>query len=199
MSGQPEREDNDLSTEEKPAEAEETAQQQDNVADIDMEDGASEDDPLQALQARADENWEKYVRVAAELENTRKRAVRDVENAHKYSLEQFARELLGVRDSLEMGIETGADSGAETLLKGSQATLKLLATTMQQFGIAELDPHGEPFDPQLHEAMTMQPSSDVEPGSVMTVFQKGYTLNGRLLRPARVVVAQEPPENGESD
>ena len=200
MSGQPEPEDNELSSEETASEASESAQQTDAAAEAEAgSDDASEDDPLQVMQARADENWEKYVRAAAELENTRKRALRDVENAHKYSLERFARELLGVRDSLEMGIEAGVQSGAEALLEGSKATLKLLETMMQQFGIAELDPHGEPFDPELHEAMTTQPCSDVEPGSVMTVFQKGYTLNDRLLRPARVVVAQEPSENNESD
>lgn len=192
MSGQPERDDDELSTEETP-------QQPDTAIDANADSDVTEGDPPQVLQAKADENWDKYLRTAAELENVRKRAARDVQNAHKFSLERFARELLDVRDSLEMGIEAGAESGAKTLLKGSQATLKLLVTMMQQFGIAELDPHGEPFDPELHEAMTMQPSSDVEPGSVMTVFQKGYTLNGRLLRPARVVVAQEAPENDDSD
>ena len=199
MSGQPERDDKESSTEDTPSQAGETARQPDAAIDANAGSGVTEDDPLQVLQAKADENWDKYLRTAAELENVRKRAARDVQNAHKFSLERFARELLDVRDSLEMGIEAGSESGAETLLKGSQATLKLLVTMMQQFGIAELDPHGEPFDPELHEAMTMQPSSDVEPGSVMTVFQKGYTLNGRLLRPARVVVAQEAPENDESD
>ncbi len=191
MSGQSEREDKDLSTEETPPEAEKPAEESTGTEESDTDNGGLEEDPLDTMQARADENWEKYLRTAAELENVRKRAVRDVENAHKFSLERFARELLAVRDSLELGIESGADAGAETLLKGSQATLKLLTTTMEQFGIAEVDPHGEPFDPEFHEAMTMQPYADVERVSVMTVFQKGYTLNGRLLRPARVVVAQE--------
>jgi len=198
MSGQPERDDNDMSTKDVPPEDSETTQGTSPETGADARSDAAANDPLEVLQAKADENWDKYLRTAAELENVRKRAARDVQNAHKFSLERFARELLAVRDSLEMGIEAGAESGAETLLKGSQATLKLLSTLMQQFGIAELDPHGEPFDPELHEAMTMQPSSDVEPGSVMAVFQKGYTLNGRLLRPARVVVAQEAPENGQS-
>jgi molecular chaperone GrpE len=158
-----------------------------------------DEDPLLSLQAKADENWEKYVRAVAELENVRKRAVRDVEKAHKFSLERFARELLAVRDSLELGLEAGAGAGAEALLKGSQATLQLLTTTMAQFGVEEVDPHGEPFNPELHEAMSMQPSSDVESGSVLAVFQKGYTLNARLLRPALVVVAQDPPENSPTD
>ena len=148
------------------------------------------------LQAKADENWERYVRAAAELENVRKRAARDVENAHKFALERFVGELLAVRDSLEMGLATGEAADVESLRQGKEATLKLLAAGMERFGVAEVDPQGEPFDPVLHEAMTMQPSADLEPGSVLTVFQKGYTLNERLLRPARVVVVAE---TGDSD
>lgn len=153
--------------------------------------------PDEELQTKADENWDRYLRAAAELENVRKRASRDVENARKFALERFARDLLEVRDSLEMGIAAGTDAGAEALLEGSTATLKQLTATMAQYGVADVDPLGEPFDPELHEAMTMQPSAEAEPGSVLTVFQKGYTLNGRLLRPARVVVAQAPAEEGE--
>ena len=150
----------------------------------------SDPDSVQAeLQAKVDENWEKYLRAAAELENVRKRAAREVENAHKFSLERFATELLAVRDSLEMGLAAGQDADAESLRQGKEATLKQLATIMERFGVEELDPQGEPFDPAMHEAMTMQPSAEVEPGSVLTVIQKGYALNGRLLRPARVVVA----------
>jgi molecular chaperone GrpE len=162
---------------------------------------AEDSDPntVQAgLQARIDENWEKYLRTAAELENVRKRAVRDVENAHKFALERFASELLAVRDSLEMGLAAGEGADAETLLQGKEATLKQLTAIMERFGVEELDPQGEPFDPAMHEAMTMQPSADVEPGSVVTVFQKGYALNGRLLRPARVVVAAEEEDSAGS-
>ena len=156
-------------------------------------------DPMTELQAKADENWDRYLRTAAELENVRKRAARDVENARRFALERFAGELLNVRDSLEMGLSAGSDANAEALLEGSSATLKLLNSTMEQFGVTELDPAGEPFDPEFHEAMTMQPSADVEPGSVLAVFQKGYTLNGRLLRPARVVVAQAVTDAGPAD
>ncbi len=144
-----------------------------------------------ALQAKADENWQKYLRAAAELENVRKRAARDVEIAHKFALERLAVELLAVRDSLEMGLAAGDDADVESLRQGKEATLKQLVTIMERFGVEELDPQGEPFDPGLHEAMTMQASADLEPGSVLTVIQKGYALNGRLLRPARVVVAAE--------
>jgi len=158
-----------------------------------VEPAAEELDPktvLAELQAKADENWERYLRASAEVENIRKRAGRDVENAHKFALERFGKELLGVKDTLEMGLAVEGAS-VESLLEGSNATLKLLANTMERFGIVEVDPAGEPFDPEFHEAISMQPSEDVEPGSVLTVVQKGYTLNGRLLRPAMVIVASE--------
>lgn len=147
---------------------------------------------LAAAEAKASESWDRYLRAAAELENVRKRAERDVEKAHKFALERFGKELLAVRDTLEMGL-AAADENAtvESLLEGKNATLKLLASIMQQFGIEQLDPAGEPFDPELHEAISVQPSDDVEPGSVVTVVQKGYTLNGRLLRPAMVIVAAD--------
>jgi molecular chaperone GrpE len=144
------------------------------------------------LKALADENWDKFVRAVAELDNVRKRGQRDVDNARKFAIERFATELLAVRDSLELGLSAADQADVVALREGSEATLKLLISTMQQFGIEEIDPQGEPFDPERHEAMTMQPSVTAEPGSVLAVFQKGYALNGRLLRPARVVVAAEP-------
>jgi molecular chaperone GrpE len=144
----------------------------------------------EAEKARADENWERYLRAAAELDNVRKRAARDVENARKFAIERFATELLAVKDSLEMGLAAAAENtDVDSLLEGSRTTLKQLASALERFGIEEVDPEGEPFDPHLHEAMTTQPSAEVEPDTVLTVYQKGYTLNGRLLRPARVVVA----------
>ena len=151
-------------------------------------------DPEVALaeaEAKASEHWDRYLRTAAELENVRKRAARDVENAHKFALERFGKELLAVRDTFEMGLAAAESASVESLLEGNNATLKMLVATMQQFGFEQVDPVGEPFDPELHEAISMQPSDDVEPGSVVTVVQKGYTLNGRLLRPAMVIVASE--------
>ena len=142
-------------------------------------------------QARAEENWNKYLRVTAEMDNIRKRTTRDLENARKYGVERFARELLAVLDSLEMGLETDPDVSTETMLEGKKATLKLLTSAMKKFEIEELDPEGEVFDPQLHEAISTLPSDTVEPGSVVTVVQKGYQIYNRLLRPARVVVAAE--------
>ncbi len=175
---------------------------QEEVAEIDSEmaeDAQIEDESaadaevseLESLKAAADENLDKYLRAAAELENVRRRASRDVENAHRFALERFSKELLAVRDSFEMGLASADNASVESLLEGSAATLKLLGTTMQQFGVEQIDPEGEPFDPEFHEAISMQPSEDAEPGSVLTVVQKGYTLNGRLLRPAMVVVAAE--------
>lgn len=149
-----------------------------------------------ALRAQVEENWDKYLRAVAELENVRKRAAKDVDNARKFALERFASELLAVRDSFEMGLAAASQADAASLMEGSRATLKQLASTMERFGVTEIDPQGEPFDPMLHEAMTVQPSTEVEPGSVLTVYQKGYLLNGRLLRPARVVVAAGPEGAG---
>lgn len=152
------------------------------------------DNPESALtsaEEKAKENWERYLRAAAELENVRKRAARDVENAHKFALERFGKELLAVKDGLEMALATSDNASVESLLEGSRATLKLLGATMERFGIAVVDPEGEPFNPEFHEAISVQPSEGLEPGSVVAVAQKGYTLNGRLLRPAMVVVADE--------
>ena len=151
----------------------------------------SELSELELAEAKAAENWDRYLRTAAELENVRKRSARDVENAHRFALERFSRDLLAVKDSLEMGLAAAENASIESLLAGSEATLKIFATTMQQYGIEEVDPAGEPFDPEFHEAISMMPSDDVEPGSVVTVVQKGYALNGRLLRPAMVVVAAD--------
>ena len=182
---------------------EDDAEQSDNpevVADQqeDVEQTEESEITLDELQARADENWDRYLRAAAETENVRKRAARDVEHARRYALEAFAKEMLCVRDSFEMGIDAAETADAGGLAEGSAATLKLLITTLERFGISEVDPIGEPFDPELHEAISMQPSADAEPGSVLLVAQKGYALNGRLLRPAMVVVAAQTPDEQES-
>ena len=175
-------------------EAEEEAPVEEAAQDDTTQDDAATAEPedeLAAAQAKAEENWDRYLRAAAELDNVRKRAERDVEKAHKFALERFGKELLAVRDTLEMGLAAAEGASVESLIEGKNATLKLLTSTLQRFGIEEVDPAGEPFDPELHEAISMQPSGDVEPGSVVTVVQKGYTLNGRLLRPAMVIVAAE--------
>ncbi len=145
---------------------------------------------LEKAEAKAMENWDLYLRALAELENVRKRTKKDVENAHKFALDRFSRELLAVRDSIEMGLTADESTNVEKFLEGTKATLKILSTTMQQFGIEEINPSGEPFDPEFHEAISMQSSDKIEPGSVITVIQKGYLLNGRLLRPAMVIVSE---------
>ena len=160
--------------------------------------GESAGPTLEEVQAKADENWDRFLRAAAETENVRKRAARDVEHARKYALEAFAKEMLAVRDTFEMGIDAAESADAASLAEGNKATLKLLVATLERFGISEVDPQGEPFDPELHEAISMQPSAEAEPGSVLIVAQKGYALNGRLLRPAMVVVAAEAEGEQES-
>ncbi len=147
---------------------------------------------LAQAEAKAQENWNSYLRAVAEMENIRRRAQRDVESAHKFGLEKFAQELLAVKDSLEMGVEAGATADAASLLAGKEATLRLLNRAFEKYGIVEVNPAGAPFDPQKHEAIAMQESPTAEPGSVLAVIQKGAELNGRLLRPARVIVAREP-------
>jgi molecular chaperone GrpE len=147
---------------------------------------------LEDARSKADEHWNNLVRAKAEIDNLRKRHERDLENAHKYALERFVAELLAVRDSMELGLSAAQEQGAdvEKLLEGTELTLKLFSDVMERFDVVQVDPQGEPFDPDLHQAMSMQPRDDVAPNTVVTVVQKGYTLNGRLVRPAMVIVSQ---------
>jgi molecular chaperone GrpE len=133
---------------------------------------------------------DQVLRAAAELDNIRKRAAKDVEQAHRYALEKFAQDLLPVRDSLELAGANAATADAASLAAGQEATLKLLGKAFERFSILSIEPHGEPFDPQRHEAIAMQESTTAAPDSVLHVVQRGYELNGRLLRPARVIVAR---------
>ena len=146
---------------------------------------------LTESEERAKSHWEQYLRAVAELDNVSKRAQRDIESANRYGLEKLAQELLPVKDSLELA-QNAATADAGHLKAGSQATLQLLAKALEKFGVKVIDPAGEPFDPARHEAMLAQPSATAEPNSVLSVIQPGYELNGRLLRPARVIVAKEP-------
>jgi molecular chaperone GrpE len=153
-------------------------------------DGGSLQAALAAAENRALESRDLYMRALAELDNVRKRASRDVEQAHKFALERIAHDLIGVKDSLELGLASAA--GADKLREGTEATLKLLSKALEKAGLSEIVPQGEQFNPELHEAMMMQPSAEHVPNSITQVVQKGYQLNGRLLRPARVIVAKEP-------
>ena len=147
---------------------------------------------LAAAQQRAEENWDKFVRTQAELENLKRRAEKDVQNAHKFGLEKFARELIPVADSLELGLSVEAVDLPEVqkLREGMELTLKQLIDTLSKFHVKQIDPMGEKFNPEQHQAMAMQPTDEAEPNTVIKVYQKGYLLNDRLLRPAMVVVAQ---------
>jgi molecular chaperone GrpE len=172
------------------ADSEDQAVEQDSSSDIPQLTHAERE--LVDAQDKAEENWEMYLRTAAELENFRKRSQREVENARRYGIERFAQELLTVRDSLEMGLEAASEEpSVEVLMAGKQATLKQLEQLMERFTISEFDPLGEVFDPEFHEAMTTQPSEEYQPGQVMMVIQKGYRIHDRLLRPARVIIAAE--------
>jgi len=147
---------------------------------------------LEDARSKADDHWDQLMRTRAELENLRKRNQRDLENAHKFALERFAQELLQVWDSLELGHQAAQDQQADVqkLREGTELTLKLLTDVMNKHGIERIDPLGEPFNPEFHQAMTLQERDDVAPNTVVAVIQKGYLLNGRLLRPAMVMVSK---------
>ncbi|HEC19884.1 MAG TPA: nucleotide exchange factor GrpE [Gammaproteobacteria bacterium] len=165
--------------------------------------GATEDllPLLEDARAKADEHWNQLLRVQADLENTRRRARQDVENAHKFGLEKFALELLPVKDSLEMGLAaiSEGNESVEQFKEGVALTLKMLESALEKFGIEAINPLGETFDPEKHQAMSMQESAEHKPNTVMAVMQKGYQLNDRLLRPAMVVVAKATSGAGENE
>ena len=151
---------------------------------------------LQDAQAKADQHWNQLLLARAELDNNRRRNERDGENAHKFALEKFVRELLPVKDSLELGLAAALGEGTELekLREGMALTLKMLGAAMEKFGVSEVDPAGEKFNPERHQAMAMQESPTAEANTVLTVYQKGYLLNDRLIRPAMVVVSSAPAE-----
>lgn len=135
---------------------------------------------------------DQVLRAAADVQNARRRAEQEVEKAHKFALERFANDLLAVVDSLERGLELSSDEdpAIKPMRDGMELTLKLFSDTLARHQVVAVDPHGEPFNPELHQAMTMEERDSVEPNTVIKVFQKGYTLSGRLLRPAMVVVSK---------
>ena len=132
------------------------------------------------------------LRAHADAQNVKRRAEQDVEKARKFALESFARELLAVVDNLERALEAtaGQDEAVKPVTEGVELTLKSFLDALRKFNVEAVDPQGEPFDPNLHQAMSMVENSEVEPNSVIAVMQKGYTLNGRLLRPAMVMVSK---------
>jgi molecular chaperone GrpE len=180
----------------KPAQAEHrAAESSDATPDMDAVERDSQLETLRReldqFKAKAEEHWNLYLQARAEIENVRKRGERDLANAHKFALEKFVNELLPVKDSLEMGLAAASESNDLAKLKeGKELTLRMLGSALDKFGVREIDPKGEKFNPELHEAMAMQPATDVEPNTVVQVVQKGYLLNDRLVRPAMVVVAR---------
>jgi len=170
-------------------ESEVEVEQDDQVEEVSLEQLHKQ---LKQAEKKAEENWDKALRVQAEMENLKRRTQKDLENAHKYGLEKFAKELLSVIDSLELGIQASTSDNPEViaLKQGSELTIKQFESVFAKFNVEAIDPVGQAFNPELHQAMTMQPSADVEPNTVLNVFQKGYILNGRLIRPAMVVVSQ---------
>jgi molecular chaperone GrpE len=150
---------------------------------------------LEEARAKADDYWNRLLRTQAEMENLRKRNARELEQAHRFAVERFATELLAVKDSLELGVDAaGGKTDAEKLREGIELTLKMLIRVMEKFNIEEINPKGAPFDPTRHQAMAMQENRELPPNTVVTVMQKGYALNGRLLRPAMVIVSKAPEE-----
>ena len=147
---------------------------------------------LEEARQKANENWDKAVRTLAEMENLKKRTQKDLEDARKYALTNFAKEILPVFDSLVLGLQaaTGDSEDVKKFREGSELTIKQFEALFAKFNIVAIDPMGQPFNPEQHQAMLMQVVEGAEPNTVVNVFQKGYMLNGRLLRPAMVVVAK---------
>ena len=158
----------------------------------------------ESARSEAEENRNQFLRARAELENQHRRLQRDVEQAHRYAFEKFASEILGVRDSLEMGTSAAQEAHVDVtkLREGTELTLKMLNQVMEKFDIHEINPQGERFDPEKHEAMAAQESAEHDPNTVIHVVQKGYLLSDRLLRPALVIVSKPDnhrPSGGEID
>ena len=147
---------------------------------------------LDQAEKKATDNWDQLLRTKAEMDNIRRRTQKDLENAHKFALEKFVTELLGVKDSLEMGVSASQQENVtlESLREGSEMTLTMLAGLFEKFNVVEVNPEGEKFNPDHHQAMSMQPNAELEPNTVMAVMQKGYLLNDRLVRPAMVMVSK---------
>jgi len=159
---------------------------------------------LEIEEKKASENYELALRTKAEADNIKRRMENDVSSARKFGVEKFANEMLPVIDSLEMGLAAASDENAsvEKFREGSEMTIKMFMSAVEKFGVKAVDPQGEKFNPEFHQAMSMQESADVAPNTVLNVFQKGYTLQGRLMRPAMVIVskaAETPPENTSID
>lgn len=156
---------------------------------------------LEEAKQKATDTWDKAVRIQAEMENLKRRTQKDLEDAHKFALTSFGKELLPVFDSLVLGLQaaTGDSEDVKKFREGSELTIKQFEALFEKFNIVAIDPLGQPFNPEQHQAMLMQEVEGAEPNTVVNVFQKGYMLNGRLLRPAMVVVAKPAQKPSELD
>ena len=195
MSEQTQAKENEQDNPQEAVEQEQASEQQaqgdDNSAEAEI---AALHAELEAAKQTIEDQKDSVVRAAAEVENIRRRAAQDVDKAHKFALEKFAGDLLPVLDNLERAIEF-ADKDNEAIkpmLEGVEMTAKSFVEALGRFNVEVVEPQGETFNPDLHQAMSMQPSEDVAPNTVLAVMQKGYTLNGRLLRPAMVMVSKAP-------
>lgn len=172
---------------------------------LDEEVSASEGDAdamsseLAALQKKADDHYDQLVRAHAEIENLKRRHTQELEKAHKYALDKFVGELLTIWDSLELGLQAAQNDEADvaSLREGTELTVKMFGDVMEKFNVERINPEGEAFNPEFHQAMSMVPNAEMAPNTVMAVMQKGVSLNGRLIRPAMVVVSQAMPEAAE--
>lgn len=175
--------------------SEQTADEQ-SVENLEVATQATAEERIAELEDQLAGAKEDVLRAAAEVQNVRRRADQDIAKAHKFALEKFANDLLAIVDSLERGIEMADvnDESIRPMREGMELTYKLFLDTLKRFQVERIEPLGEPFNPELHQAMAMEESTQAEPNSVLKVFQCGYSINGRLLRPAMVVVSQAPSE-----
>jgi molecular chaperone GrpE len=156
---------------------------------------------LEEAKLKNHETWDKAVRIQAEMENLKRRTQKDLEDAHKFTLTNFGKALLPVFDSVVLGLQaaTGDSEEVKKFREGSELTIKQFEALFEKFNILAIDPLGQPFSAEFHQAVLVQVAEDAEPNTVINVFQKGYTLNGRLLRPAMVVVAKAPEKTSEDN
>lgn len=169
-------------------EADDTDEKSGDDASTEGEENSIEDQLIAALK-KADENWDQFLRTKAEIENLRRRNQKDVENAHKYGLEKLINEFIPIKEGIERGMAV-EDATVESLHEGMQLTLNMINDAFEKMSVEEIDPKDEKFDPECHQAMTMQPTDEVEPNTVLEVLQKGYRINDRLIRPAMVIVSK---------
>ena len=147
---------------------------------------------IEEAQNKADDHWNELLRAKAEMENMRRRQARDLENAHKHALDKFESELLPIYDSMELGLNAanGAEASLDAVRDGLEMSMKMFLSSISKFGLEQVNPEDQAFDPEVHQAMAIEEMEGVEPNQVLTVVQKGYQFNGRLLRPAMVIVSK---------